>query len=82
MNRHLTRYEQRMARETGIVRIVGLVLLAAVTAVLWRVVFFRRGRAAQGDGPQGAVCRPGGVLPGGGPLRRHRGGRRGRQDRV
>lgn len=40
MNRHLTRYEQRMARDTGIVRIVGLVLLAAVTAGLWWVVFF------------------------------------------
>lgn len=35
-----TRYQQRMARDTGIVRIVGLVLLAAVTAVLWWVVFF------------------------------------------
>ncbi len=40
MNRHLTRYEQRMARDTGIVRAVGLVLLAVVTAVLWWVVFF------------------------------------------
>lgn len=35
-----TRYEQRMARAVGITRAVGLVLLAAVTAVLWWVVFF------------------------------------------
>lgn len=35
-----TRYEQRMARMVGITRAVGLVLLAAVVAVLWWVVFF------------------------------------------
>lgn len=40
MNRHLTRYEQRMARDTGIVRVVGLVVFAVVTAALWWVVFF------------------------------------------
>lgn len=35
-----TRYEQRMARAVGITRAIGLVLLAAVTVVLWWVVFF------------------------------------------
>lgn len=40
MDRNKTRYERRMARAVGITRTVGLVLCAALAAVLWWVVFF------------------------------------------
>lgn len=35
MGRNKTRYEQRMARSTGIVRLVGMAVCAVLAALLW-----------------------------------------------